>query len=176
MEPRVTVLHEKHNGASVRVECPEDNCGFVVYSWVPRGESPTGLLSNHMTNHLRAVPVRNLAVSWKVDATCTVCPDGGNICVVYAVDELHCCVCGTMMDGKEYAVRDGLFHTKSVDTIEDAQKLAVDTIAYRDSIEGRDIAVKRDDSLWQVLGGETYSDLDIIGWTSLVYVYDGFLL
>lgn len=65
-----------------------------------------------------------------------------------------------------------------IESIKDAQNLPSDTIAYRyGGVRGpREVVVKRDDSRWQSLSRDSYTDLDMIGWIALKEVYDGFIL
>lgn len=76
----------------VRVECLL--CGALVYTAV-RGERLHGITETLREHGKQHEPGRapNIEVSWEVDASCSVCDDGGDI--TDSGDGLECLDCGT---------------------------------------------------------------------------------
>ena len=69
-----------------------------------------------------------------------------------------------------------IYRSHKVETFKDAQKAETNSIAFVYVHGERQIAVKRDNSKWLTTTGEMYTDMDMIGWTVLEGVYDGYLL
>lgn len=69
-----------------------------------------------------------------------------------------------------------IYRSHKIETFKDAQKSQTDSIAFVYIHDARQVAVKRDNSKWLTTTGEMYTDMDMIGWTVLEGVYDGFLL
>lgn len=69
-----------------------------------------------------------------------------------------------------------IYRSHEIETFRDAQKMPVGSIAFVYVNNERQVAVKRGDSKWTTTLGEVYTDMDMIGWTGLDGVYDGFLL
>ena len=83
------------DGRSVKATC--DACGHTVYTWIPTAEpSAVRLLGDHVQQHAPGRAL-DITVGWELVASCSVCPDGGDI-VVCDSETIECRTCGTTWD------------------------------------------------------------------------------